>query len=158
MLTDLNFSDPFSRPHPIDPFANSPSTTTLATFPSISSANSEPDSLRAVVGLSLDRSKPPSASASSSPYLSPPQSHSKSGSGASSHHHLFGRSASGKNYPRGDRDDDRDESVSLFPPHGADIEEEKEGEAETETEGEGEEFGEDLSKKSIRLVPSQNRF
>ncbi|THH28306.1 hypothetical protein EUX98_g5879 [Antrodiella citrinella] len=41
-MTDLNISDPFSRPHAIDPFANSPSTTTLATFPSsISSANSE---------------------------------------------------------------------------------------------------------------------
>ncbi|TCD67203.1 hypothetical protein EIP91_000379 [Steccherinum ochraceum] len=187
-LSGLNFNDPFARPNAVDPFANSPSTTTLATFPSISSsANSEGDSLRAVVGVgaSPERPKQPPAAPQGlpatprPPRAAPPppataaSTHGRSRSSSSSqphhpHHHLFGRSPV-KNYPRGDREDDREESISLF--HG-----DEDGRKSDEEMGLGvgmggegsegkdvlsDELGEDLSKRSIRLVPSQtsqNRF
>ena len=158
MLSGLDLTDPFARPHPIDPFANYPSTTTLATFPSISSANSEGDSLRAVVGLASPE-RPPKSSTPPSSQRTP--THGKTPSGSSSHRNLFGRSPS-KQYPRGDREDDREESISLFPSHGREAaveEQESEKESEQDVEARAEsDFGEDVSKRSIRLVPNQNRF
>ncbi|KAH8077493.1 magnesium transporter NIPA-domain-containing protein [Cristinia sonorae] len=154
MLSGLDFHDPFARPHPIDPFANSPSTTTLATFPSsISSIASEPDSLRAVVGLtsSPERERPPSFHHSTPPR---PAAHTHTSSTGSHHHNIFGRGRSPhKGYPRGDEQDDRDESISLVhtPNEERDAEVQSVETADTE-------LGEDVSKKSIRLVPSPNRF
>lgn len=80
------YDDPFRTR--ADPFANSPSTTTLASFPSTTSLGS---STASTVGTAQPDNR------------------------QHQHHNirLFGRSTSGRSYPKGDSTDDRDESESL---------------------------------------------
>lgn len=79
------YEDPF-RPR-ADPFANSPSTTTLASFPSFTTLGSSTASTVGTAGTDVH------------PHLH--------------HHRLFGRSTSPRHYPRGDSLDDKEESESL---------------------------------------------
>ncbi|KIP01259.1 hypothetical protein PHLGIDRAFT_97099 [Phlebiopsis gigantea 11061_1 CR5-6] len=88
------YEDPFRAR--ADPFANSPSTTTLASFPSFTTSGSSNASTVGTAG--PDR-----------------QSHQH-------HHHLFGRSSSGRDYPRGNSDDDEEESESLVRNSSRDLE------------------------------------
>ncbi|CAL1705871.1 unnamed protein product [Somion occarium] len=120
--------DSVYRPLSIDPFAPQPRTATMGSFPSISStapssSTESPTSTRRLI--SSGRSK-----ASSPPH----------------HHTLFGRSTSERerHYPRGDKEEDKEESESLWH-HGGeeDVESVRDVEART----------------SIRLVPnSGNRI
>lgn len=97
MLSELSFDDPFFRPY-MDPFENSPSTAVLTTFPSVSSASVAPS--QEVDEDFLTPSRNPTS----------PPGQRRGGS----HHSLFGRTPSGRNYPRGDSLDDKEESQSLW--------------------------------------------
>ncbi|KAI0743637.1 magnesium transporter NIPA-domain-containing protein [Daedaleopsis nitida] len=106
-------SPPFSNV-----FDGMPSTTTLSSFPSTGT------------------------SSSSSPGARDGPSTPTSPSARLRHLQLFGRSPSGRPYPRGDRDDDREESLSLWNRSST---EDLEAGSESELPGGG-----------IRLVPSSN--
>lgn len=97
MLSALSFEDPFFDTR-IDPYENTPSTAALATFPSVSSTSITP---------TQDDDSPTSLRNSKSPT----SQHLRVGG---SHHHLFGRTPSGRHYPRGDSVDDKEESQSLW--------------------------------------------
>ena len=89
------YEDPFRTR--ADPFANSPSTTTLASFPSFTTSGS---STASTVGTAEPADR---------------QSHQH-------HHRLFGRSTSGRDYPRGNTVDDEEESESLVRNSSRDLE------------------------------------
>jgi len=126
VLDNLNLSNPFYQPHAVDPFENSPSTTTLATFPSMSSTSTS----------QLIPSDSPTDTIKKSSPTTPDR---KTGSSSSHHHNIFGHSPSGgKSYPRGDSQDDREESMSLWRP--------------SEDSGTS---PPDLAPSSIRLVPNR---
>ena len=136
-LTDLSPNNPFYHPPATDPFANSPNTTTLASFPSISTTASTIPSDDSTI-----------SPASSKPLISSPRkSPSKQG-----HAPLFGRGSSshghGRHYPRGDSQDDKDESVSLWRPDEREPDLESGRESRTDTPEPG----------SIRLVQNTNRL
>ena len=80
------FSDPH-RPPVEDPFAGSPSTTTLSTFPSYSTTTTQ---------------------------FSDTSSRKSQSQRSSRHIPLFGRTASGRDYPKGNSVDDKEESERLF--------------------------------------------
>ncbi|KAI0708954.1 magnesium transporter NIPA-domain-containing protein [Cerioporus squamosus] len=110
-------TDSFTRP-PMYP-EGLPSTTTLSSFPSGVSSNSSPGG--------RDRQPIPTS----------PSTRSR-------HMHLFGRSPGGRHYPHGDRDDDREESMSLWNRPSTES-------SDIETGSES-----DLPGGGIRLVPSSN--
>lgn len=88
VMTGLNTSDPYHRPHAEDPFAGSPSTSTLSSFPSISSIT------QATRGSSIRPS-----------FISDDDDVRNSRHHHHHHHH--------RQYPRGDKDADKEESESL---------------------------------------------
>lgn len=111
----------FQRPDASSPFEGLPSTTTLSSFPSATSASS-----------------PGPRDSPSTPAMSP--------TARLRHIQLFGRSPSGRHYPRGDRDDDREESISLWNRPSTDsLDLENSSASETDLPGGG-----------IRLVPNSN--
>ena len=97
-----------------------PSTTTLSSFPSAISSNHSPGG--------RDRQSTPTSSPST----------------RLRHMNLFGRSPGGRHYPPGDRDDDREESMSLWNRPSTES-------SDVETGSES-----DLPGGGIRLVPSSN--
>lgn len=112
----------------IDPFAIPPATTTLATFPSVSSISS---------------ATTPGETPTSSRRLISPLKGDKAGSPPPQHHHLFGLPSLGspRKYPKGDKEEDREESESLW--HGV--------------SEDGDRRSDDVELgNSIRLVPSSN--
>ncbi|EKM54923.1 uncharacterized protein PHACADRAFT_259088 [Phanerochaete carnosa HHB-10118-sp] len=97
------YEDPY-RPRAADPFAESPSTVTVSSFPSFSSSV-------ATVG------RPGSQVSVDEAFIGARQDVVPSvGERESRGHHqrLFGRPTSGRDYPRGDSIDDREESESLW--------------------------------------------
>lgn len=94
------YDDPY-RPRTMDPFANSPSTTTVASFPSFSSST-------ATVG------RPDSQVSADPSFIGTRPVSSVGERGSHGHNSLFGRMGGGRHYPRGDSVDDREESESLW--------------------------------------------
>lgn len=88
VLTGLDTSDPYHRPRAENPFAGSPSTATLTSFPSISSIT------QATAGSSVRTAYDDDEVRDSRHHHSPHQHH--------------------RQYPRGDKDVDREESESLW--------------------------------------------
>ena len=111
-------ADPFHRPRlTSSPFEGLPSTATLTSFPSATSTSSS----------------------------SPGGRHGPSTPTKSSRLPLFGRSPSSRHYPRGDREEDREESISLWNRPSTESLDTSENSSDSDLPGGG-----------IRLVPSSN--
>ncbi|KAI0076037.1 DUF803-domain-containing protein [Panus rudis PR-1116 ss-1] len=142
----------FYRPLHVDPFANIPATS-AGSFPSATATTSS------ATGSNI--TSPSDAATVDSPInhslsnVGVGGGHRYRSSGSSSRHHqdlrhLFGRPSSSspsKKYPRGDKNDDREESESLW--HGSNTEED-------DSDINGPEPSAVEAKTSIRLVPSSN--